>query len=118
MIKIEIAHPVFGGHFDLRSGDVVFVPVYNRPHRLRAQWPAACKDPEAQGRSKWLPRRADKKTRHRTFEGGYPASRLGIARGKTIPDSPDVLPGLPPHSVTKRQLQVVRFIAFPAVGDV
>ena len=41
-----------------------------------------------------------------------------IPRRDSIPDAPDILPAFPTDAVEKGELQVVRLIAFPAIGDV
>ena len=53
-----------------------------------------------------------------SLDRGHAPRRLGITRRDAIPDSPDVFPTFPPHTVEKSDLQIVGLGAGPAIGDI
>src|SRR5581483_2081201 len=105
-------------HRHLSSVYVVFVAVHDGPDRLVAERPAAGKDAEKVHRIERLPLWADEERRNAALDGSHATGRLAVARCDSVPDTPDVFPALPTDSIKEAELQVVCFIAVPAVGDV
>src|SRR5438552_8502 len=65
-----------------------------------------------------LPICAYEKRRETAFQSCDSPCRFSVPRRNPVPNSPDILPTLPPDAVKECELQVIRLVAIPAIGNV
>src|SRR5690242_16549995 len=105
-----------GGNLHLISLRVILIPVYYGPNRVSTQRPSTGKNSVSQHGKKRLPISADKKRSHRPFNHRHAPCRLCVARSDSVPNTPNVLPTLPPDTVEKRELQIINLATVPSIG--
>src|SRR5215472_14531747 len=118
MVLIKVVHPFLGRQLQLRPGDVVLISVDDRPDGFLPEGPAARKHSEMKHWGERLPVPAYQKRSNSAFYGCNTPGRLAIPRSNTVPDAPDIFPALPTNSVEESELQIVRLVAVPAIGDI
>src|SRR5579863_5410107 len=105
-------------HFDLPTGEVELIAVDESPQRFAPARPLAGERTVTQRGRMRLPVRADEQARQGAFNLRDAAQGFRVPRGDLIPDSPNVFPALVAYTVKKGILQIVGFVAVPAVANV
>src|SRR5579883_2766829 len=118
MPEVVVTHLRLVGHIDLRSRQSELIAVDNRPKRLVMPRPLAGKDAIAQNGNKGFPVRTFEQLPERPLNRGDPSQRLGVAVVNRVPNAPDIFPTFVACAIEKGVLQIVHFVARPAVADV
>ncbi len=106
------------GNSDLLFGDRIFVAIDERPHRAGGQRELRREDAVPERGRVRFPIGAHQVGGEAALNRRDTAQRFGVTRRDPVPDAPDIFPTHVADAVEEGELQVVGFVARPAVADV
>ncbi len=118
VIQVEVTRAIERRNRELCAVGVVFVAIDNCPNCGFVARPSTGENAKLDSGIKRLPLRAREKGRDSSFDCRHAPRGFAIARRDPIPDSPDILPAFPSHSIKEGELQIIGLIPIPAVGDI